>query len=437
MKRHYSIIGLIVAMVLFWCIPAMADGNYHMQSVDFGTYDEQGVWQWGPSFNPQGATLWECFDETDDPDDPDQWGDPSYQTMQPDRPFCGGNFTDCCLVRGQINFAPEWVSNAVSPHRQFQEDCFKWEENEPTMVPNCWWNYDEFDDDGDGDHDDFVFMCEETRPEGYENTALWCESEPYTADWDDGTGQHYISYDICEQSCIAKRDDSPVGFELPYCSDVPWLSEKCVGTGVMFDAREYHESHPDANRMRQRGGWKLISEFYLFSDNDTPPYDIMFHNITTGTKLLSSEYDCFNFLGQGDICENSFWLGHNWNVEGDWEVSANGQFVGTFTPDMDIPKIPFVEIKNMKFAKDGNIVVSLLVPENTLEDTQIRVRIFDSGSNFLYQQKINPPYVTVQKNGTVKDGVKATIPAVWAGHNARIEFRYQGSRTVLWFTLPQ
>ena len=120
-------------------------------------------------------------------------------------------------------------------------------------------------------------------------------------------------------------------------------------------------------------------------------------------------------------------------------MSANKHPLFDIVPDMSIPKLPFIEIQSLKIKDNGKIAVIFHVPESTTHDqseSQVRLRVVE-GTDFVHQEIIEHPYHTTAKDGlTVRPKVRVTLDPEHHGRNARLEYRYRGHRTLIWFTLP-
>jgi hypothetical protein len=170
-------------------LPGDGEEDYQMKAEDFGTYDENGIWQWGPSFNPQEAYLY--------------FYQPDGRMHMGVRNDDGTNTIDTLI--GHEFFPTEWAGHAVAPHRSFQEAYFKWTLTDGgKYVPDCKWTQWFWNDPQAGEQEFWFLGCTETRPAGYENTSLQCETLPYTADFNDGKGMVEVPESVCHQSGIAK-----------------------------------------------------------------------------------------------------------------------------------------------------------------------------------------------------------------------------------------
>jgi hypothetical protein len=420
---------ILVSILIACLIPVAAySQEYTLQADDFGTWNADfTVWTWGPNFNTQRAAVYECSDGSGG----------SFMTMSPDMPDCPAvSGIDCCSGSplAEVDFPIDYVGWAVSPHRDFQEDCFRWTmEGEVKMVPSCQWVWDE-------QIQAIQLICQETRPTGWEGSTLYCDSEPYL--YDGGLNGAMISYDpdeqVCEQSCIAKfPEGGGSGLPYPMCWEVQ-PGEECIGVSMMYDARYYDKTAQYVDVMRQRGGWHLAVSFENFATS--PPHQVTLENLRTGAKYISPPVDCYNFLGT-NICEAAITIGHNWPAEGDWQFLVDGNVVHQATADMEIPALPVIKLKKMRIKNNGDLVVNFHVPEDADgRELDVRLRVLD-GDDFVFQQKFVAPFTFINSDGVEKDKVKTIIPAQYAGMKARLEVRVSGplhmARTLVWFTLPQ
>ena len=198
-ERILFIVLAIIGVVLTLNInnASAFDPPYQMQANDFGTYDEFGNWSWGPKFNPQVTSFY--YHQEDNPP-----GTPGYYHMHENDP---DNAVDTLIGYHEFGNPDEfrnWTGHAVAPHRSFQEDAFKWTPAEGgKWVPDCRWegSFQVHPGDPEGW---YRLGCTETRPPGYENSSLQCETLPYTADFGDGYGMVPVEDWVCHQSGIAK-----------------------------------------------------------------------------------------------------------------------------------------------------------------------------------------------------------------------------------------
>ena len=136
-------------MVMLFSVGAVAQETYHLTPDDFGVWGDGNLicpnptpstefgWCWNPNFYPI-ARLFRAEDGS--------------LNMQ-------GNGDEIASV----DFAADWADNAVSPHRDFQADCFhkEFEQNNVSYIPQCNWIHG-----ADWNPDGWSLVCNETRPAG-------------------------------------------------------------------------------------------------------------------------------------------------------------------------------------------------------------------------------------------------------------------------------
>ena len=233
-----------------------------------------------------------------------------------------------------------------------------------------------------------------------------------------------------------------------------------------FDDRTYDQSHPNFGMQAHVGGWQVgITVFSPELAANISRVEIV------GTGGGHSEYttiitkpDVYGWMGQ-TFHDYVMFMGTAFLVCDQYEIRVYDQAgeLIAFTFDGDphqvvhhvITVIPgkgnlapsICRIKNMAIKKNGEIKMRFTAPAHPDAD-QIRIRLFDEYGNGIYQQKIDPPFDIVQKNGNViADMVKALIPPEYVGRTGRIEFRTKGAdpyggegsytlRGITYFQLP-
>jgi len=215
----------------------------------------------------------------------------------------------------------------------------------------------------------------------------------------------------------------------PWC-DTSLAGEDVVGECVMmYDARYYHKTTEYADVMRQVGGWKLAVNFPNCAESSECDHTVEFLNSYTNDVITTTPNSCYNFLGT-DECQATVFLGHNSDSEGTWNYFIDGHLIGSFEADMGIPKLPVIQLWWMWVnERSGDISVVFRVPfdvDPTVSNVRLRVLEND---DFIEQWKFFPPY---NRRGVVR----TIVPAMYAGLEARFEYRIHGARTVLWFKLP-
>jgi hypothetical protein len=434
-------------------------------------------------------------------DDFGVWGDESWQCPNPDETYPYGwcwnsNFFPAAkLFRApdgslnmqgngseiaSVNFEIDWAGNAVSPHRDFQANCFHkgayYDPNVPvpggmvSTIPQCQWS----DDSGL-----WMLSCIETRPEGFEGGPLYCNAyeTPDPNDCNgitDGMGGVSDCNDeVCLESCIEKvpalpgcpgdNDCDGIPNDQDPCPDIPGecpvpglvLEQNDFSNETRIDLRHNDPSYlPYFNQISTVGGW----EIGISIQNQEKAQQVREIRLV-GSKqtIIINEPDVYTYLGQV-FHDYTAWLGHTvnsndvFNVEG---TDINGQpiiFKGsdgnpttiTCSPAMNVEKGPVIEVLNTKIQEDGDIVVKFSAPSDP-RTPQIRVRLMgvdETGYYTFYtDDKYFPPFQIVQKDGDIiPDKMKVIIPASHPGTILRLEYRVYGDfglvRNCTILTLP-
>jgi len=213
-----------------------------------------------------------------------------------------------------------------------------------------------------------------------------------------------------------------------------------------YDVRSYDSSHPQANQQHTLGGWNIgISIFDPAMAAEVASATLVGSNAGVPvTTFTFHQADVYNWLGDENH-DYAAWIGASFNVQESYALTlfdANGVQIDdviTIEPiNTDLPLAPLCKIKKMAIMRNGNLKMRFTAPYD-LNAQQIRIRIFDDAGNAIYQEKIDPPFEIVRKDGTIiPDKVKTFIPAEYIGHTGRIEYRTNGGiRGITYFKLPE
>ncbi len=219
-----------------------------------------------------------------------------------------------------------------------------------------------------------------------------------------------------------------------YYPDPFEYGDACVTIANMYDARYAHETAPHAQKL-QRGGWRLAAEFWNGAATDQ---NVIFRNNDTEDQFETSPSECYDYLFWNS-CDADLWMGHNIDVAGNWDIIIDDRVVANVTPDLNVPILPVIKIIKMRVKQNGKPLVVFNVPFDLDPiNSNVRLRVFTRDPVAIVWQGIYlPPYELSTNGGVTKQRVRAVVPAEYAGHLARLEYRITGARSVLWFTLPK
>jgi len=209
-----------------------------------------------------------------------------------------------------------------------------------------------------------------------------------------------------------------------------------------YDYRTYDASHPDANVLNKRGGWQIgISIFGPEMAAETHHVVIYGLNEAGVIERLTriNKADVYGWLGDTmhdyilfegvdhTLCwtyEIQLYRANGTLIEVDLGDGILRNIIPVFPIVKDAPLPSICKIKKMAIMKNGDLKMRFTAPYHP-DAAHIRIRIFDDSGNGLWETRINQPYEIVKKDGTViPDKVRVLdIPAEYAGHPGRIEYR--------------
>ena len=213
-----------------------------------------------------------------------------------------------------------------------------------------------------------------------------------------------------------------------------FANDDCISIANLYDVRYAHETAPHAQKI-QRGGWKLAAEFW---NGTAASQEVIFHNIDTGDRFITSPSECYGYLFWNS-CDADLWMGHNNDAAGNWDIMIDDIVVANVTPDLNVPILPVIKIIKMQVKQNGKPLVVFNVPfDEDPINSNVRLRVFTTDPVAIVWQGVYfPPYELLTRSGDTRQRVRAVVPAEYAGHLARLEYRIPGARSVLWFRLPK
>ncbi|UCD32432.1 MAG: hypothetical protein JSV38_00565 [Desulfobacterales bacterium] len=214
----------------------------------------------------------------------------------------------------------------------------------------------------------------------------------------------------------------------------PFANDDCISIANLYDARYAHETAPHAQKI-QRGGWRLAAEFW---NGAAANQEVIFHNNDTGDSFITSPGECYGYLFWNS-CDADLWMGHNIDAKGNWDIIIDDSVVANVTPNLNVPVLPVIKIIKMRVKQNGKPLVVFNVPfDEDPANSNVRLRVFTTDPVVIVWQGVYlPPYELVTSSGEIRQRVRAVVPAKYAGHLARLEYRIPGARSVLWFRLPK
>jgi hypothetical protein len=226
---------------------------------------------------------------------------------------------------------------------------------------------------------------------------------------------------------------------LAMAANDPLVVNEDMWVSNMYDHRTYDESHPNAGKINSPGGWYMgISIFNPTKAALVDRVEIVSVGGPVEQRTIQTTPDVYDWLGSTNYDYN-VWIGHKLYATAEYfEVfiyAADGTLIPVqwengdveqsilIYPELNVDMPPVCKIKKLAIRKNGELKVKFTAPADSRAD-QIRIRVFDDAGNGLAQFKYFPPYQIVQKDGDIiPDMMKVFIPAEYAGHNARIEYR--------------